>query len=174
MQYASEVEKGWNFSTEILGANLAADMSSNYISKVEEAIKQLEENINNHEYRNLGVKQLQGYMLEEWAAGTFNVDAAAVESSDLAEVQHSLEKDSVDIALKSGRNISAKSYATAEQTAREQARLNIDTGKASYKGMDRLVPSDKLDAAKAHAHKQALRNAPIRKNVSKAYAETAC
>lgn len=172
MQYASEVEKGWNFSTEILGANLAADMNSNYISKVEEAIKQLEENINNHEYRNLGVKQLQGYMLEEWAAGTFNVDAAAVESSDLAEVQHSLEKDSVDIALKSGRNISAKSYATAEQTAREQARLNIDTGKASYKGMDRLVPSDKLDAAKAHAHKQALRNAPIRKNVSKAYAET--
>ena len=38
MQYASEVEKGWNFSTEILGANLAADMNSNYISKVEEAI----------------------------------------------------------------------------------------------------------------------------------------
>lgn len=172
MQYANEVEKGWEYSSNILGADIAADLGADYVSKVEEAIRQLEENINNHEYRNLGVKQLQGYMLEEWAAGTFNVDAAAADSLDQATVLHSLDKDSVDILLKSGKKISAKSYATAEQTAKEQARLNAESGKASYEGMDRLVPSDKLDAAKAEAHRQALRNEPIRKNAADAYSET--
>lgn len=34
--------------------------------------------------RNLGIGQLQGYMLEEWRAGTFNVDAIA---ADLAFVR---------------------------------------------------------------------------------------
>lgn len=34
--------------------------------------------------RNLGIGQLQGYMLEEWGAGTFNVDAIA---ADLAFVR---------------------------------------------------------------------------------------
>lgn len=172
MQYANEIEKGWEFSSGILGADIAANMGSDYVSRVEEAIRQLEANINNHEYRNLGIKQLQGYMLEEWAAGTFNVDAVAADSADRAAVQHSLGKDSVDIKLESGKEISAKSYATAEQTAKAQARVNVDTGEAGYKGMDRLVPSDKLDAAKAEAHRQALRNEPIRKNVSDAYAET--
>ena len=172
MQYANEVEKGWELSSSILGADIAANMGSDYVSRVEEAIRQLEENINNHEYRNLGVKQLQGYMLEEWSAGTFNVDAVAADSTDRAVVQHSLGKDSVDIILDSGKEISAKSYATAEQTAKAQARVNIESGETSYKGMDRLVPSDKLDAAKAEAHRQALRNEPIRKNVSDSYDET--
>lgn len=172
MQYTNEVEKGWKFSSDILGANIAADLGSDYVGKVEEAIRHLEENINNHEYRNLGVKQLQGYMLEEWGAGTFNVDAAAADSADRATVLHSLDKDSVDVMLNSGKEISAKSYATAEQTAKEQARLNLESREASYKGMDRLVPSDKLDAAKAEAHKQALRNEPIRKEAADAYSET--
>ncbi len=34
--------------------------------------------------RNLGIGQLQRYMLEEWGAGTFNVDAIA---ADLAFVR---------------------------------------------------------------------------------------
>ena len=55
-------------------------MGQEYVSAVEKAIKQLEENINNHQYRNLGIGQLQGYMLEEWGAGTFNVDAVAANS----------------------------------------------------------------------------------------------
>ena len=59
----------------IMGADIAAHMGQEYVSAVEAAIKQLEENINNHQYRNLGIGQLQGYMLEEWGAGTFNVDA---------------------------------------------------------------------------------------------------
>ena len=155
MQTKSEVQQGWEFAAAIMGADVGAHMGTEYVSAVEAAIKQLEDNINNHQYRNLGIGQLQGYMFEEWEAGTFNVDAVAADSADRAAVLHSTAKDSVDIHLKSGTDYSAKSYGTAEQTARAQARFNPDTGQASYQGQGRLVPSDQLDTAKQTAHREA-------------------
>ena len=172
MQTKSEVQQGWEFATKMLGADIAAHMGAEYVGAVEEAIRQLENNINNHQYRNLGIKQLQGYMLEEWGAGTFNVDAVAADSADRASVLHSLAKDSVDIKMDSGEAFSAKSYGTPEQTAKAQARINPDTGQASYQDQGRLVPSDHLEGAKQTAHREALRNEPIREDVSKAYSET--
>lgn len=85
MQQKTELQQGWEFATGIMGADLAAHMGMEYVSAVEAAIKQLEDNINNHQYRNLGINQLQGYMLEEWGAGTFNVDAVAADSPFRAE-----------------------------------------------------------------------------------------
>lgn len=172
MQPKTEIQQGWEFATVIMGADIAARMGQEYVSAVEMAIKQLEENINNHQYRNLGIKQLQGYMLEEWGAGTFNVDAVAADSADRASVLHSTLKDSVDIQLDSGGVYSAKSYATAEKTAKAQARLSPDSPQASYHGQDRLVPSDQLSEAKATAHREALRNQSVRSDVSDVYAET--
>lgn len=172
MQKNSAVQQGWAFATEILGADVAANMGASYVDAIEQAIKQLEDNINNHQYRNLGIGQLQGYMLEEWGSGTFNVDAVAADSADRAAVLHSTAKDSVDIQLDSGKAYSAKSYVTAENTAKAQARFTPDTGNASYKGQGRLVPSDQLTDARAAAHREALRNQPIRSEVSEAYAET--
>lgn len=122
MQSKTEMQQGWEFATGILSADIAARMGQEYVSAVEAAIKQLEENINNHQYRNLGIGQLQGYMLEEWGAGTFNVDAVAADSADRVSVLHSTMKDSVDIQLDSGEAYSAKSYITAEKTAKAQAR----------------------------------------------------
>ena len=112
----TEMQHGWEFSTGIMGVDNATRMGQEYISAVETAIKQLEENINNHPYRNLGIGQLQGYMLEEWGAWTFNVDAVAADSADRASVLHSTLKDSVDIQLDSGNAYSAKSYDTAQKT----------------------------------------------------------
>lgn len=172
MQTKNEVQQGWEFLAGILGVDIAAHMGVEYVSAVEAAIKQLEDNINNHQYRNLGKGQLQGYMFEEWAAGTFNVDAVAASSTDRASVLHSLSKDSVDIQLKSGPDYSAKSYGTAEQTAKAQARFNQETGQASYQGQGRVVPSDQLEKARQTAHREARRNENIRKDIAKAYAET--
>ena len=172
MQKKNEVQQGWEFAVAIMAADVATHMGAEYVSAVEAAIKQLEDNINNHQYRNLGIGQLQGYMLEEWGAGTFNVDAVAADSADRATVLHSLIKDSVDIKLDSGEAFSAKSYGTPEQTAKAQARMNPDTGQASYQDQGRLVPSDHLEEAKQIAHREALRNEPIREDVSKAYSET--
>lgn len=172
MQSKTEMQQGWEFATGIMGADIAAHMEQEYVSAVEAAIKHLEENINNHQYRNLGIGQLQGYMLEEWGAGTFNVDAVAAGSADRASVLHSTLKDSVDIQLNSGDAYSAKSYVTAEKTAKAQAKFSSESGHASYHDQGRLVPSDQLSDAKATAHREALRNQPIRSDVSDAYAET--
>lgn len=168
----NEMQQGWDFAAHVLGANAASYSGAGYVNGVNEAIKALENNINNHQYRNLGIGQLQGYMLEEWSAGTFNVDAVAAGSSDRASVLHSTLKDSVDIQLKSGTDYSAKSYRTAADTAKAQAKFNSSTGKAGYDGQGRLIPSDQLAEAKQAAHKQALRNQDTRKTVSKAYSET--
>ena len=176
MQQKSEMQQGWDFATQIMGADLAAHMGMEYVSAVDAAIKQLEENINNHNYRNLGIKQLQGFMLEEWSAGTFNVDAIAADSTYRAEVLHSTAKDSVDVLMKQGGQdvgaYSAKSYADGAKSAIEQARLNPETRQASYQGQGRLVPTDQLSDAKAEASRRALRNRSIRPDVSKAYSET--
>ena len=95
MQQRGEMQQGWDFATSVMGMDLAVQMGREYISAVETAIKQLEDNINNHQYRNLGINQLQGYMLEEWASGTFNVDAVAADSAYRTEVLHSTAKASV-------------------------------------------------------------------------------
>lgn len=171
MQKNSPMQNGWTFAASIIGANVGADMGESYVEAVEAAIKQLEKNINNHQYRSLGIGQLQGYMLEEFSAGTFNVDAAAAGSADRAEVLHSNGKDSVDIHLASGKDISAKSYISPEKTAKAQARLTPETGKPSYYNQERLIPSDQLAGARAAAHQEALRNKPIRADVSEAYSE---
>lgn len=176
MQENNEVQQGWDFATNIMGADIAANMGEDYVGLVEKAIEQLEKNINNHDYRNLGIKQLQGYMLEEWSAGTFNVDAVAADSSYRAQVLHSTAKDSVDILMKNGDvdvgAYSAKSYANGAKSAIEQARFNPDTNTASYHGQGRLVPEDQLNVAKDEAHRQFLRNKNIRPDVADAYHET--
>ena len=147
MQSKAEIQQGWDFATGIMGANVASNMGQEYVRAVETAIKQLEGNINNHQYRNLEIGQLQGYMLEEWGAGTFNVDAVAADSADRASVLHSTLKDSVDIQLDSGKTYSAKSYVTAEKTAKAQARFSPESSHASYHDQGRLVPSDQLSRA---------------------------
>ena len=172
MQAESGVRQGWEFAAKVMGADFAAHMGAEYIDAVEEAIKKLEDSINDHPYRSLDIKQLQGYMLEEWGAGTFNVDAVAASSADRATVLHSTVKGSVDIQLDSGGAFSAKSYSTAEQTAKAQARFDPDTGRASYQGQGRLVPSDQLQDARKTAQAESLRNKPMREGVSRAYNET--
>ena len=75
METLDAVKSGWTYASQLAGADAAAHYGDLYIGRVEEAIKQLEDNINRHNYRNLGVGQFKGYVAEEWAAGSFNVDA---------------------------------------------------------------------------------------------------
>lgn len=173
MQSKTKMQQGWEFAAGIMGADIATHMGQEYVGAVKEAIEQLEKNINNHTHRvKVDINKLQGYMLEEYSAGTFNVDAVARGSTDRATVLHSTSKDSADIQVKSGGKYSAKSYATAEKTAKAQAELNPETGKARYHGQHRLVSSDQLSDAKKTAHREAEKNQHKRPDVSEAYAET--
>src|SRR5690554_3950763 len=102
MTYKHDMQRGWDFAAHLAGVNFATDQGIDYIGEIAKAIEQLEKNINEHPYRNLGVPQFQGYIAEEFGAGTFNIDAVAASSSDRATVLHSTEFGSVDVHLDSG------------------------------------------------------------------------
>ncbi len=177
MQEKSPFEKGWEFSAHIIGANAASTMGSIYVNTVEEAITKLQNNINNTAVAHgaLGVDQLQGFVYEEFAAGTFNVDAVAAGSRDRAVVLHENGLNSVDIHLKSGKDYSAKSYKTVETTVKAQAKYDRDAGHASYEGQERLSAlSDKeLKEAETIANHLAGKNSENRPEVAEAYSDTA-
>lgn len=77
----------------------------------------------------------------------------------------------MDIRLDSGEEISAKSYATAEKTAKAQASIDSETGLPAYHGQKRLVPTDQLTDVQEASHRDALRNKSIRPELSVAYKE---
>ena len=96
----------------------------------------------------------------------------AAGSKDPAIVLHENGLNSVDIHIESGKDYSAKSYATGARTAKEQAGLNLETRMARYHKQGRLVPTDQLSEAKTVAGQQALRNAKERPDVAAAYSDT--
>lgn len=159
MDHLDSVKKGWEFAAHLVGADVVAHYGDQYVGTVEEAIKQMEDNINWHNYRRLGVGQFKGYVAEEWAAGTFNVDAVAAGSKFRGDVIHSTDELSVDFRigtkeeLELGRKIghgigdeySSKVYATGSDSAIEQS---------PYTHMKRYVASDQLEEAKAKALEQ--------------------
>ena len=158
METLDAVKSGWTYASQLAGADAAAHYGDLYIGRVEEAIKQLEDNINRHNYRNLGVGQFKGYVAEEWAAGSFNVDAVAAGSKLRAEAVRSTDRLSVDMRVGTeeqlalgqqlghgvGKEYSSKVYATGADSAIEQN---------PYTGMKRYVSSDQLEEARAQALK---------------------
>ncbi len=168
----SDIQRGWDFAANLVGSDNSAKVGSTYVSDVVKAIEQIEDNINNHPYRGQDIAHLKGYIAEEWHAGTFNVDAVASGSADRATVLHSNAAGSVDIQLDSGECYSSKVYSDGVQSARAQAKVAPESGKAAYPGQNRLITQDQMNDAKAEAHRQAMRNEPIRSNVAEAYSET--
>ena len=172
MQMKSDLQKGWEFATNILGVDYVAQNGRTYVDAVEEAIKRLEEGINNHPYSQQDVKQFQGYAQEKWHEGTYNIDAIAFGSKDSAKTLDSTLRYSPDIVLNSGDKYSLKSFSTAKQSGIEQAKLNDETGFAAYHGQKRLVPSDQLADAKIETHERVIKNILTRPEVSNAFDET--
>ncbi len=177
MQDKEAMQKGWEYATNIMGADFGARMGADYVDAVEKAIKELEDSINNHSYRGQDASTLQGYMFEEMSANTFNVNAVAADSKERATVLHSNERSSVDIEVglkdkSPTQKYSAKSYATAENSARAQAKLDTETRQPKYHEQKRLVPTDQYEEAKEEAHRLAIKNKGTRPDVSESYTET--
>ncbi|WP_346936032.1 hypothetical protein [Clostridium sp.] len=175
MQKKTEMQQGWEFAAKVVGADVAAHVGLDYVSKVAEAIEQLEKDINNHPYRGQDVAHFKGYVLEEYAAGTFNINAVAAGSSDKAQVLHSNELGSVDIQLQADgytQDYSAKAYRSPQESGLAQAKLAADTREPLYGGQERLIPTDHLEGAKQDVHQRALRNEEIRPDVAAANRDT--
>ena len=170
MDLKAGISKGIGFASQILGTDVASQGAAQYVGSVNDEIEALEKAINNHQYKNS--MNFQGYAFEEWHAGTLNVNAAASGSKDFASTPQVNTKNSVDIKLDSGRNYSAKSYATGKKSALAQAKFDRGTGKASYHGQERLVPTDHLSEGREELSRRAGKNIVKDPELSKSYKES--
>ena len=101
MQAKTEIQQGWEFMAQILGADVGShrafsDFIENaiqnesiqaqnaHIQQINDAIDQLARNINEHPQINMDVERFKGFVAEEMHAGTFNIDAIRQESEHRA------------------------------------------------------------------------------------------
>lgn len=128
-------------------------ISTSYVEQVQNAISDLEKSINEHKYINQGIKQFKGYVAEEYAAGTYNIDAIAAGSKDRAIVNHENSWGSVDIhTTESNIEVSSKVYKTAKGSAKQQYSFDQETGKSKYYEQKRLIADDQMEKADEYLH----------------------
>lgn len=170
--------RGWDFFVVLAAADTAYKSGDSFaqerIGNINEAIRQMESSINNHPHRTNTQSTFQGYVAEEWSAGTFNVNAAAAGSADRAYALQSNALGSVDVHIESGKDYSMKSYANGAKSAVEQSRIDPQTGQVLYENQGRWVPADQLIDAKTEAHRRMLKdiNNEGREHVAQAYGDT--
>ena len=189
MSKLEDLHCGWEFMSELLGADLAGrgaygDFAANvaqndaihlqneHLQQINEAIDELARSINEHPHVNLGVEQLKGYVAEEWHAGTFNIDAIRQESEHRAWTLQDNGYASVDADTNFGKQYSLKYANTAKDAENYQAVLNTDTHAPKYEGQERLIAGEQVEEAKFWAHRRELKDIENRPEVSQAHSDT--
>ena len=117
----NEFEQGYAFAVKQGSATWGAAAASDYVHQVEGAIDELYRRMNAYDYYKATVpaqESLKGFIAEEWAAGTANVDAAVKGSQALAEVLKSTELGSVDVATLEGGIYQLKFYSDPSGTVK--------------------------------------------------------
>lgn len=189
MQQKSEMQQGWDFMAQMLGADLGgarafSDFTENLaqnesiqmqnvrIQQINDAIDQLAKNINEHPHINLGVEQFKGFVAEEIHAGSFNIDAIRQGSEHRAWTLQDNGYASVDVKTNFGKEYSLKYSNTVKAAENRQAALNTDTRAPKYQGQERLIAAEQVEDAKALAHRRGLKDIVNRPDVSEAHLDT--
>lgn len=179
----NDFDRGFEFvALNGLGAFFGND-SAKWINDVEGAIEELYSAMNSYDhYKNSAKAQesLKGFLAEEWASGTANVDAAVkrvplegrrLDSHDLGSADVRWAEDLYQLKfLTDPKNITRKLGTTLRDSYSSRAKkyqsLSFDEwakakgfeGKSPddllYADMKGLVPPDKLEAAKQYATKR--------------------
>ena len=175
MSIAESVQRGWNFTSKNMGSFYAVKTGVSYVGNVDEAITKLAQDINAKNGSLENIASLKGFIAEYWHADTFNINAAAADSVGKATIERSNAMGSVDVSTNYGTDYSMKYYATAADSAKQQAtnitqayhkylsrspsdsKMTFDEYKvkngfvndyeAVYAGQDRVIPTDQLDGA---------------------------
>ena len=134
---------------------LSAKSVNNYIDTVNIAIDNANKTMMESVTTKTGMinqnPNLDGFIFEEYHAGTFNIDAAVKQKSYYAEalkpeLGETYGKNSIDLIIEdSGKYVkkySAKAYKNANETAKSF--YNKITG-YKYKGQSKLVPTDQTN-----------------------------
>lgn len=184
-----DVKYGWDFMAQMLGGDLAGhsafsdyaenlahnksiNMQNMHIQEINEAIDKLAQSINEHPHLNLNVEQFKGFVVEEWHAGTFNIDALRKGSDHRAWTLQDNGYGSVDVETNYGKEYSLKYSNTAKDAESMQAAFNVDNGVSKYQGQERLIAGEQVGAAKSWAHKRGLKDLDNRPDVSNAHMDT--
>lgn len=126
--FTENFKKGWEMSAGFLGASVASLGGQQYVNSVSDAIQNLQTNINNRASNfGSGVAQKAGFVAEEWHAGTYNIDAIARGLDSVAETGKSNALGSADISIGGDLDAGLKYFATAEDSAKMQARITQDS-----------------------------------------------
>lgn len=106
-------------------AKIGADAGSLYISGIETEIEKIVTAMNEPRRKidKSDINSVKGFVAEWWHEGTFNIDAAlkGVEARASAPDDNGL----VDIFLTSGEKYSAKYYKSGDESAKQQAKSNL-------------------------------------------------
>lgn len=120
-----EFRRGYDFLTKVGGAAFAS--AQNYVSRkeyfesIQGAIDQMRADMIDRVSVNSPIDSAAGYVVEDWHAGTFNVDATVKGSKERANVVGSTALGSVDVETSYGENASLKYYKNGEASAKAQA-----------------------------------------------------
>lgn len=186
MAELQDIRYGWDFMAKLMGADLAghsaySDYAANVLQnhqigiqnqqlqEINDAIDRLARSINEHPHLNLGVEQFKGYVAEEFAAGTFNVDALRKGSSHMAFTLQDNGYGSVDIGTNFGKSYSLKYANYADKAESYQAVLNRDTRLPKYQGQELLIAPEQVEEAKGWAARRAGKDMLTRPNVAESH-----
>ena len=106
-----DFERGYEFAIRQGGGSYAAEVGAEYVREVEAAIVELYRRMNAYDYYKAtkpAQESLKGFIAEEFAAGTANVDAAVKGSGERFAVLQSHDLGSVDVASTGGRGLPAQ------------------------------------------------------------------
>ena len=167
----NDFDKGFEFSARHAAAVPAGMDAASWVNSVEAAIEELYSAMNSYDhYKNSKAAQdsLKGFLAEEWAFGTANVDAAVkrvdakgirLDSHDLGSADVAWGADQYQLkfltdatTLRDSYNGRPKRYAdlSFDEWAVEKGFAGKTPDDLLYGDMGGLIPSDKLEAAKQY------------------------
>ena len=132
---------------------LSAKSVNNYVDTVNTTIdnanKTLMESVTTKTGNINQNPNLDGFIFEEYHAGTFNIDAAVKQKSYHAEalkpeLGESYGKNSIDLIVEDSGKYVKKYSAKAYKNANETAKSFYDKNGYKYKGQSKLVPTDQV------------------------------
>lgn len=156
----SEFGQGYAFAVKQGAATWGAAAGSEYIGQVEKSINELYRCMNAYDYYKATVpaqESLKGFLAEEWASGTANVDAAVKGKDSVMEVLKSTGLGSADVGALVDGSYQLKFYSNPKETVkvlgttlrevyeRSKASSNLSFSEwAASKGFGGKLPTDLL------------------------------
>ncbi|MHB9342784.1 hypothetical protein ACW0TR_05770 [Fusobacterium polymorphum] len=130
---------------------LSANSVNNYVDTINTAIDNANKTLMESVTTKTGMinqnPNLDGFIFEEYHAGTFNVDAAVKQKTYHAEalkpeLGETYGKNSIDLVIEDTRKVIKKYQAKAYKNANETARAFNDKNGYKYVGQVKLVPTE--------------------------------